>query len=205
MYGIKPIIYTVKHLNTFIFTLLLSIVFVQGADYMPSKEQGKPREKDTEKNSGGGFLDGILGGGGTEESRQKKLDKINKIVIDDFEIAVRLEPSTISTKAESAVTQVYLTVFNKSKYVRTFNFNNAQKYDFLILDKNGKELYRWSSEQAFSEALVSTIVNPKEKIQYTEKLPLTFGDTKLGSGEYTVVGLVKGYSDFKQSTVLKIQ
>ena len=48
--------------------------------------------------------------------------------------------------------------------------SDGQVYDFAILDKNGKTLYRWSDGMAFTQALTSSSVAAHKSEVYTAEL-----------------------------------
>lgn len=52
----------------------------------------------------------------------------------------------------------------------TISHRNGQVYDFAILDKNGKALYRYSNGMAFTQALTSTTIAPHQSVVYQAEL-----------------------------------
>lgn len=52
----------------------------------------------------------------------------------------------------------------------TVSHRNGQVYDFAILDKNGKTLYRWSDGMSFTQALTSSTVAAHESEVYKAEL-----------------------------------
>lgn len=59
---------------------------------------------------------------------------------------------------------------NVSKQLIELAFSSGQKYDFILLDAQDKELYRWSRGKFFTMALESISIRPGEQITYSEKL-----------------------------------
>lgn len=52
----------------------------------------------------------------------------------------------------------------------TVSHRNGQVYDFAILDKNGKTLYRWSDGMAFTQALTTTTIDAHKSEVYQAEL-----------------------------------
>lgn len=63
-----------------------------------------------------------------------------------------------------------LKVTNISDQPCSIDHRTGQIYDFVILDKNGKSLYRWSDGMAFTQALATTSYPPHESAVYTAEL-----------------------------------
>lgn len=171
-----------------------------------SKDQGEAKEKNDKSGDGPGFLSGIFGGA-NEEDRNKKLERVMGIKREDFNLTLTLEPTTLShgsVRADTYSIQAFLTLENKGRMIRTFNFLTSQKYDFFVLDKSGKEILRWSQTVQFPDTPGKTIINPGEKIRFTEIIPLLVNQEKLPAGDYTVVGIIKDFDDFRESIPLKI-
>ncbi len=59
---------------------------------------------------------------------------------------------------------------NVSKQSVELAFSSGLKYDFVLLDAQDKELYRWSRGKFFTMALESISIRPGERITYSEKL-----------------------------------
>jgi len=59
--------------------------------------------------------------------------------------------------------QVRLQWLNRLESPRTLEFPTSQRYDFLILDGEGGEVFRWSAERSFLQALGSETLLPGEE------------------------------------------
>ena len=65
-----------------------------------------------------------------------------------------------------------LTVFNRSGRAAVLHFASAQRYEFVIENKDGAVLWRWSDGQAFAQLLGSEAIGPgREVIAYRETFP----------------------------------
>lgn len=82
-----------------------------------------------------------------------------------------------------------LTVFNYSKIPVTFSFPSSQRYDFAITNSTGVEVWRWSDDKFFMQALGSLTLKPGQATTITEQIK--FAD-KSGNpfpeDQYTITG-----------------
>ncbi len=79
-----------------------------------------------------------------------------------------------------------LTVFNHSAEPVHLEFRTSQRYDFVIEDGKGREVWRWSEGRLFTQALGEEILGPETPRRTYE----TAFDGELAPGTYTVTGLV---------------
>jgi len=79
-----------------------------------------------------------------------------------------------------------LKIFNYTEKDIVFNFNNSQRYDFIIEDEEENEVWRWSEGRMFAQMLGEEILGPDNpEIIYTLKY-----QSKLSSGYYKVTGIL---------------
>jgi hypothetical protein len=79
-----------------------------------------------------------------------------------------------------------LKIFNYTEEDIIFQFNSAQRYDFIIKDENGNEVWRCSEGRMFAQMLGEEILGPTNtEILYTAK----YSD-KLSMGYYKVTGVL---------------
>ncbi len=75
-----------------------------------------------------------------------------------------------------------LIVFNRSAESLTFDFRDAQHYDFVIEDAEGNSVWRWAEGRMFIQVLGEETLGPgREEVVYTETHagPLQPGDYKV--------------------------
>ena len=61
-----------------------------------------------------------------------------------------------------------LKVFNNTGAEVAFHFNNAQRYDFVIIDEEENELWRWSGDRMFAMVLGEETLGPDNpEVSYT--------------------------------------
>ena len=79
---------------------------------------------------------------------------------------------------------IELIVFNRTPDQLTFHFRDAQRYDFVIEDAEGKRVWRSAEGQMFAQVLGEETVGPgREEMVYTE----TYAGP-LEPGDYNVIG-----------------
>ena len=80
---------------------------------------------------------------------------------------------------------IVLKVFNYTEEKITFQFNTSQRYDFIIEDEEGIEVWRWSKDRMFAMALGEEILRPSNpEVICTEEYK-----GKLSPGYYKVTGI----------------
>lgn len=67
------------------------------------------------------------------------------------------------------VIKMTLRVFNNSSMPVTFDFNCSQRYDFMIYNSRGVEVWRWSTGKAFMDVLGRLTLNPGQSVTYNEE------------------------------------
>lgn len=78
--------------------------------------------------------------------------------------SVVIEPS-VSVKAGSI--EMKLSVINNSKAPINLTHSSGQKFDFVLLDADRKELYRWSEGKAFTMMLTSSTIEAGKALDYS--------------------------------------
>ncbi|HAJ32397.1 MAG TPA: hypothetical protein DCK79_03385 [Candidatus Atribacteria bacterium] len=78
-----------------------------------------------------------------------------------------------------------LKIFNYTEEEITFHFNTSQRYDFIIEDEEGNEIWRWSQDKMFAMVLGEETLGPTStEVIYTAKYK-----DKLSPGYYEVTGI----------------
>ena len=80
--------------------------------------------------------------------------------------------------------KITLKIFNYTQEDVVFHFNNSQRYDFIIEDKEGNEVWRWSEDRMFAMMLGEETLGPTNiEIIYSVKYK-----DKLSPGYYKITG-----------------
>ena len=83
-----------------------------------------------------------------------------------------------------------LIVFNRTGENLTFDFGDAQHYDFIIEDAAGNSVWQWAEGRMFAQALGEETLGPgREEVVYTE----TYAGP-LQPGDYKVIGALVSYN-----------
>ena len=78
-----------------------------------------------------------------------------------------------------------LKIFNYMEEDVVFHFNNSQRYDFIIEDKEGNEVWRWSEGRMFAQMLGEEILGPSNsEVTYTAEYR-----NKLSQDYYKITGV----------------
>ena len=79
-----------------------------------------------------------------------------------------------------------LDVRNNTKKMVELRFADGQTHDFVVLDESGKEVWRWSNERMFTQAMQNQLVKGKETATFSEDW-----DAKNMHGKFTAIALLK--------------
>ena len=95
-----------------------------------------------------------------------------------------------------------LIVFNRTSESLTFDFRDAQHYDFIVEDAEGNSVWRWAEGRMFIQVLGEETLGPgREEVVYTE----TYAGP-LQPGGYKVIGaLVSANRPLSTSLTITIE
>jgi hypothetical protein len=108
------------------------------------------------------------------------------------------QPSQFSLTERREVDTTYK-VWNNTKKIMRMDFNTTQRIDMLTSDPSGKVIEKWSDDHAFQLQEGIVIINPRERIQYSEKVPTR--DMK-PLETYTIKADIVGYPDYTATTTV---
>jgi hypothetical protein len=81
--------------------------------------------------------------------------------------------------------KMILKIFNYTEEYIDFHFNTSQRYDFIIEDEEGNEIWRWSHDMMFAMVLGEETLGPTNmEITYTAEYK-----DKLSPGYYKITGI----------------
>lgn len=79
-----------------------------------------------------------------------------------------------------------LRVFNRTKEALRLHFRDAQRFDFVLADEKGNEVWRWSAGRMFAQALGEEELGPgQEEVVYSATC-----EEKLSPGTYVITGVL---------------
>jgi len=101
--------------------------------------------------------------------------------------------------AEGEPVELILQVVNRGPRPVTLQFRDSQRYDFLIRNAQGQEVWRWSANQMFAHMLGQETLSPDGgNLTYRVVARAT-----LRRGSYTVMGVVP-VIDAQMSALLEV-
>jgi hypothetical protein len=106
------------------------------------------------------------------------------------------------TKSEAGY-QIRMTVTNISDKLLPFRFSSGQTYDFIVQDGSGKEVWRWSSGNFFTQVMRSDSIRGSGKWQFDIVWDQTDSNgTRVPPGQYRVVGIIKSLPPVQAAPVV---
>jgi Intracellular proteinase inhibitor len=111
---------------------------------------------------------------------------------------IEVNPSNFSLGERRELDATY-SVRNNTKKIIRLDFNTTQRIDILTFDPSGKIVEKWSEDRLFMLQEGVVIVNPKERIEYSEKVATR--DMK-ASEPYTIKADIIGYPDYAAETIV---
>jgi hypothetical protein len=76
----------------------------------------------------------------------------------------RIEPmvSTLEVAVAPPEVRLALYVTNTTDTVQELTFPTSQRYDFMVTDCDGREIWRWSADRAFLQVVTQARLEPQE-------------------------------------------
>jgi hypothetical protein len=103
-----------------------------------------------------------------------------------------IDPPSFSLSDRREVEGIYTLRNDTGKLIR-LDYATSQRIDIVTRDENGNIIDRWSDDRAFQPQEGIVIINPKERIEYREKIPTR--DMKPGQ-PYTILAEIVGYPEY---------
>jgi hypothetical protein len=128
----------------------------------------------------------IVAGCGTANSKtngdpdESKEVTTTSVDLADFETGVEVEPT-----ANKAVFNISFT--NKGEEEANVTFSSGQKFELVVLDSSGKEVYRYSIGKMFTMALETIKLGPGESIQIQDEWDYMLDGKRVNPGEYKAI------------------
>src|SRR5256885_9603761 len=138
--------------------LLLVLTVVAGAmfgqDVTPTPMPGRKR----------GWLSRILHPFSPNVVPQYKDPKLRGLALD-----LQIMPQTVKL-SEVRQLGVKVTLANLSKRPAALDFPTNQRIEIYLMDSGGDVLAKWSDNHAITEKPVTIVINPQERIEYSETI-----------------------------------
>lgn len=105
---------------------------------------------------------------------------------------LKIDPENFSLKDRNEVEAFYSVRNNTGKIIR-IDYTTTQRIDMITTDGTGKVLEKLSNDRSFTPQEGIVIINPKERIEYREKVATR--DMKAGES-YSITAEVTGQPDY---------
>ncbi len=93
--------------------------------------------------------------------------------------------STFTVNSNQGV-EFKLDVRNNTKKMIELRFADGQTHDFVVQDASGKEVWRWSADRMFTQALQNKLVKSNETATFSEDW-----DAKNMHGKFTAIATLR--------------
>lgn len=110
--------------------------------------------------------------------------------------------ATLYVRATDSTVRLALRVVNTGDKRVEVRFPSGQRYDFVILDSVGREVWRWAAGRMFTQTLRNTLLGAGASLELEE----TWREARLAPGRYVARGLLTS-SNFplSQETEFRIE
>ncbi|PLR68928.1 MULTISPECIES: BsuPI-related putative proteinase inhibitor [Bacillaceae] len=102
---------------------------------------------------------------------------------------------TVDVKESQENVQFEMTLRNNTEEEKNFEFRSGQKYDIIVLDKNGAEVYKYSKGRMFTQAIQYVNLLPGKSQTWQETWDLKSNGKKVDPGEYDVTVVLTGKAE----------
>lgn len=102
---------------------------------------------------------------------------------------------TVDVKESGENVQFEMTLKNNTEEEKNFEFRSGQKYDIIVLDKNGAEVYKYSKGRMFTQAIQYVNLLPGKSQTWQETWDLKSNGKKVDPGEYDVTVVLTGKAE----------
>lgn len=178
--------------------VFLTALPLRAIDISPSRENIPERFR-----TGGGKRFSIFAGD------PERVQRANEIRFSDFSAEVTIDPPEISLAALrngnlDIKPRMTFRVFNNGKRPYVLSFPDAQRFDYIILDPEGRLIYEWSADKMFVQAVGSSNVNPRERLTYSDELPLAARAAQLRPGTYLLKAILANYPEITAEQTFRV-
>jgi hypothetical protein len=140
----------------------------------------------------------------------KRIQRANAVDPKSFDSKVEVSPNPLSLKAVKAggpnpSIKITFSVHNHAKKTYTLSFPTTQRWDFRIVSTSGGVAYTYTDDHAFLETVGTSMVNPGDKLVYTENVEFDDMAIQLAPGAYTVQAVLANYPEINAQVQLTVQ
>ena len=179
-------------------------LLLAGSLRLPAIDIDPSRENEPTSNTSTGNRFSIFSGD------PARIQRANSINFKDFDSSLELNPAGTSismSKADASyVNNVKLTftIKNVGKRTYTLSFANAQRYEVQIKNPAGQLVYQWSLDKKFDDSVGMVMINPTDRIAYTETISFDSLYAPLEVGAYEVEFSLANYPEIAGKAAFKV-
>lgn len=138
----------------------------------------------------------------------ERIQRANAIDFGAFECKLELSPATLSAAptngGASRSFKASFSIKNHGKKTYTLSFPNWQHYDFRVKNASGEVVYVWSADKEFAQVVGTSLLNPGDRICYSEDISLGDFSPKPQPGIYTVEAVIANYPELNGKATVAI-
>ncbi len=164
----------------FLIMLMISVFFIAGCGTSGNNTSGGPGEGVEEP----------VNGNPIEEPKEE--EPAEEVSVDVDALLENLE-ATVKTNATAGEAVFTITLKNTGDEDVTLTFSSGQKYEIVVTDASGTEVYRYSIDKMFTMALQDVVLKAGEEITWTEIWDYKQTGERVPSGEYTATVEIIAY------------
>ncbi len=140
----------------------------------------------------------------------KRIQRANEVDPKSFDAKIDVLPNPLSLKtllagAPNPSIRITFSVHNHGKKTYTLSFPTAQRWDFQIVDASGKPIYVYSDSCEFEQKVGTSMVNPDDKLVYTETVDFDEFSAPLAPGTYTLQAFMANYPEMHTQAQFTVQ
>jgi len=180
----------------------LPLVSLRAVDVSPSRDN-IPNKDQTEGGNGARFS--IFDGD------PARIQRANSIDFKDFAPTLTLNPAEVSLaerKDQGSLAtdniKANFVIKDIGKRTYTLSFPSAQRYEVKVRNPAGQLVYQWSLDKKFTDDVGMVMINPTDRIGYTENISLSDFYAPLMLGNYSIEVSLSNYPEITAKAVFKV-
>ncbi|MDQ0351750.1 hypothetical protein J2R98_001567 [Alkalibacillus filiformis] len=111
-----------------------------------------------------------------EENNEEELTGVDAL-LDQLTFDVDVQPGEDSVKFNMKLT-------HDGDEDLTLSFSSGQKFEVVVTDPNGEEVYRFSEGMMFTQAIETSELSPGDEMEFQDSWDYTKDGARVDSGEY---------------------
>lgn len=88
--------------------------------------------------------------------------------------------------------EVVVRITNRTRRIIQLEFPTQQRLEIVLKDDSGRVVTQWSEDQYFAQSRSYLTINPREHVDYSEKMPTR---DLVANRSYTLEAFLPGYAE----------